>query len=63
LFMASMSRSLVRMELDGDSMVHQEKMLEGLKQRLRDVAVGPDGNLYVLTDEEAGALLRISPGL
>jgi glucose/arabinose dehydrogenase len=63
LFMASMSRSLVRMELDGDSMVHQEKMLEGLKQRLRDVAMGPDGNLYVLTDEEAGALLRISPGL
>lgn len=63
LFMASMSRSLVRMELDGDSVVHQEKMLEELKQRFRDVVTGPDGNLYVLTDEDAGALLRISPGL
>ena len=28
---------------------------------LRDVRVGPDGNLYVLTDETAGALLRIAP--
>jgi glucose/arabinose dehydrogenase len=36
-------------------------MLTELGQRLRDVRVGADGYLYVLTDETAGALLRIAP--
>lgn len=38
-----------------------EWMLDDLKQRIRDVRQGPDGLLYVLTDEDAGALLRIEP--
>jgi glucose/arabinose dehydrogenase len=36
-------------------------MLYELKQRIRDVKQGPDGFLYVTTDEEAGAVLRIEP--
>ncbi len=64
LLIAMMSKSLVRAEIDakGNPSGHQEKLLVDLKQRLRDVRQGPDGNLYVLTDEETGAMLRISPG-
>lgn len=39
----------------------REWLIEDLKQRIRDVRQGPDGLLYLLTDEEAGALLRIEP--
>ena len=39
----------------------RESMLTSLKQRIREVKQGPDGLLYVLTDENAGALLRIEP--
>jgi glucose/arabinose dehydrogenase len=39
----------------------REYLLEDLKQRIRDVRQGPDGDLYVLTDEDQGALLRIEP--
>jgi glucose/arabinose dehydrogenase len=39
----------------------RESLLTDLHQRVRDVREGPDGLLYVLTDEEAGALLRIEP--
>jgi glucose/arabinose dehydrogenase len=42
--------------------LRREPMLTELKQRLRDVRQGPDGLLYVLTAEDAGALLRIEPG-
>jgi len=39
----------------------RQPMLTELKQRIREVKQGPDGLLYLLTDEEAGALLRIEP--
>jgi glucose/arabinose dehydrogenase len=62
LFMATMTRSLVRIDFDGARKPGaQEKLLTELGQRLRDVRQGPDGFLYVLTDETAGALLRIEP--
>ncbi|HWE48668.1 MAG TPA: PQQ-dependent sugar dehydrogenase [Bryobacteraceae bacterium] len=41
--------------------VRREAMLTELHQRIRDVRQGPDGLLYVLTEEENGALLRIEP--
>ena len=41
--------------------IRQESLLDGLHQRLRDVRQGPDGLLYVLTDEDNSVLLRISP--
>jgi glucose/arabinose dehydrogenase len=41
--------------------IRREAMLRELKQRIRDVREGPDGLLYVLTEEADGALLRIEP--
>ena len=41
--------------------IRREWLLTELKQRIRDVRQGPDGYLYVLTEEENGALLRIEP--
>jgi glucose/arabinose dehydrogenase len=41
--------------------LRREVLLGDLRQRIRDVAQGPDGLLYVLTDEDEGAVLRIEP--
>ena len=41
--------------------IRRQPMLTELQQRIREVQQGPDGLLYLLTDEEAGALLRIEP--
>jgi aldose sugar dehydrogenase len=63
LLMATMTRSLLRVRFDAQGKpVEQERMLENLGQRWRDVRIGPDGNLYMLSDEVKGALVRITPG-
>jgi glucose/arabinose dehydrogenase len=54
-------RLLARLELDGERVVEEERLLEGLLGRIRDVRVGPDGYVYLLTDERDGALLRLEP--
>ncbi len=55
-------RQLVRLELDGDKVVHEERLLEKeLGERVRDVAQGPDGAIYLLTDESKGRLMRLVP--
>ena len=41
--------------------IRREYLLEDLKQRVRDVRQGPDGDLYVITDEDQGALMRLEP--
>ena len=41
--------------------IQREPILAELHQRIRDVRQGPDGYLYVLTDEDAGAVLRVEP--
>jgi glucose/arabinose dehydrogenase len=41
--------------------LRRERLLGALHQRIRDVRQGPDGLLYVITDEDDGALLRIEP--
>ena len=43
--------------------LRRESLLVELRQRIRDVRQGPDGLLYVLTDEKKGAVLRIEPAL
>ena len=54
-------RMLVRLELDGEKIVQEERLLKGRLGRIRDVRQGPDGNLYLLTDEKNGRLVRIEP--
>lgn len=53
------SQALIRLQLDGDKVVHEERLLGELDARIRDVRVGPDGYLYVLTDADDGALLKV----
>jgi glucose/arabinose dehydrogenase len=64
LLLPTMTRSLDRISFDASGRVatHQELMLQDLKQRFRDIRMGPDGYLYLLTDETDGAVLRIKPG-
>lgn len=63
ILMGTMTKSLYRAKLDAkDQWTMQERMLTELNQRFRDTRVGPDGFLYMLTDETFGALLKIEPG-
>ncbi|KQV22060.1 oxidoreductase [Pseudomonas sp. Root329] len=56
---ALVSQELIRLQFDGDKVVHEERLLGELNKRIRDVRQGPDGYLYVLTDEDDGALYKI----
>ena len=51
--------TLVRIELDGRRVVRQERLLTTLFERIRDVRQGPDGWLYLLTDNADGRVLRV----
>jgi aldose sugar dehydrogenase len=52
---------LVRLTLKDGQVVHEERYLDSLGERIRDVRQGPDGLLYLLTDSDDGQVLRISP--
>ena len=58
---ALVQRSLIRLSLQGDRVVAEERLLEDLGKRIRDVRVAADGSVYVLTDEGDGQLLRLVP--
>ncbi|MDP2295791.1 MAG: PQQ-dependent sugar dehydrogenase [Pseudolabrys sp.] len=55
------SQLVSRLELKGDKVVNEERMLQGLGERIRDVRQGPDGALYLLTDSGDGRILRVTP--
>ncbi|MGY3265064.1 PQQ-dependent sugar dehydrogenase [Lysobacter sp. HA35] len=62
LFLGALAdRCVIRLQLDGDRIVREERLLEDRKARIRDVRVAADGAVYVLTDDENGELLRIDP--
>ncbi|MDP2294193.1 MAG: PQQ-dependent sugar dehydrogenase [Pseudolabrys sp.] len=52
---------LSRLEIKGGRAVNEERLLQGLGERIRDVRQGPDGALYLLTDSSAGSILRVAP--
>lgn len=54
-------QTLVRLQLEGEKIVAEERMLQNLVGRIRDVRQGPDGYIYLLTDERNGSLLRLEP--
>lgn len=63
LLMGTMTRTVFRAAFDAQGKaVAQERMFADLKQRFRDTRVGPDGFVYLLTDETFGALLKLEPG-
>ena len=62
LFVGSLKfRQLVRLEIDGERVVHEERLLEDAVGRIRDVRQGPDGLLYLLSDAADGQLVRLVP--
>ena len=62
LFIGSLKfKTLVRLELGRDRVLHEERLLPGKYGRIRDVREGPDGAIYLLTDATNGKLLRLDP--
>jgi glucose/arabinose dehydrogenase len=62
LFVSALAaRALVRLVLNGDRIVAEERLLTELAARIRGVSEGPDGALYVLTDGNDGKILRLVP--
>lgn len=62
LFVAAMKPAhLARLTLSGDRVVGEERLLADLGERIRDVKVGPDGAIYVITDEIDGRILKLVP--
>ena len=62
LFIGALAgQRLIRLELDGTAVKHEERLLGELNQRIRDVRTGPDGLLYLLTDSANGRVLRLEP--
>ena len=62
VFVGALKYKLIaRLELDGEKVVKEERILKGLRSRVRDVQEGPDGYIYVLTHTFNGKLLRLEP--
>jgi glucose/arabinose dehydrogenase len=63
LFVGSLKfHQLVRLELEGNKVVAEERInIPDLDQRIRDVVQGPDGLLYLVTDDADGKIIRLKP--
>ena len=56
------SKALVRLVLENDRVIGEERLLMERKDRIRDVVEGPDGAVYLLTDGSGAKLLKLTPG-
>lgn len=61
LFVSALSGHVARLKLDGERVIGEERLLVDIGARVRDVAVGADGAIYALTDEEGGRVVRLAP--
>ena len=62
LFLGALAdHNLIRLSLDGNRIVDEERLLDDMGERIRDVRVSGEGDVYVLTDEDQGRLLRLHP--
>ena len=50
-----------RLTIDGDRVAGEERLLQDLGERIRDVTQAPDGSLYLLTDSSNGRILKLAP--
>lgn len=55
------SRTLVRLIVQGERVTGEERFLQGLQERIRDVRVASDGAIMLLTDNPRGRVLRVTP--
>jgi aldose sugar dehydrogenase len=55
------AQTLVRLVLENDRVIGEERLLEDRDERIREVVQGPEGALYLLTDEGRGKLLKLTP--
>jgi glucose/arabinose dehydrogenase len=55
------SEALVRLVIDNDRVVGEERLLKDRGERIREVVQGPEGALYLLTDDDDGKLLKVTP--
>jgi glucose/arabinose dehydrogenase len=61
-FVGALGFQLVaRLELDGERVRSEERLLQGYGQRIRAVVQGPDGYIYLLTDDDDGRIVRLEP--
>jgi glucose/arabinose dehydrogenase len=65
LFVGALAKThLRRLRLDGAKVIEQEELLADLEERIRDVRSGPDGYLYIVTDDSSnGRVLRLEPSV
>ena len=62
LFVGALAgQMLVRLELDGEKVTREERLLANLGERIRDVRQGPDGAIWLLTDAGNARVLRVTP--
>lgn len=62
LFVGALAgQHLARLQLEGEQVIGHERLLVQQVGRIRDVRMGPDGLLYVLTDDSNGSLIRLEP--
>ena len=62
LFVASLVfNTIERIDLEDGRVVGQERLFEEIGERLRDIRVGPNGHLYILTDSRQGQIVRVDP--
>ena len=54
-------KDVIVLSVEGNKVTEDGRILGDRDKRIRDVRVGPDGYLYVLTDETDGQLLKVSP--
>jgi glucose/arabinose dehydrogenase len=63
LFVGALAgQMLVRLDVNGEKVGSEERLLQNVRERIRDVRQGPDGALYLATDNSNGRILRVSPG-
>jgi glucose/arabinose dehydrogenase len=55
------AKMLVRLAVKDGAVTEEERLLTDVGRRIRDVRQGPDGLIYLLTDEEDGKILRLEP--
>jgi glucose/arabinose dehydrogenase len=55
------TKNLVRLDVKGERITGEERLLKDQNERIRDVRQGPDGAIYLLTDNDKGRILKLVP--